>query len=202
MHVLVDMSSQHAKALPERPLKSAQSVVLFLLFVFIGVLTAAVGELQYSVFIRGDWANLFGAMFFNLFYLSGAFVLTRLLVRVLPRRAAFVVIVALAAFAGLMVEWFLIGNSPWGNPDASQIGMAAYWTCLVIVPLLTIDPDPQLRPLRRTITIYAAVYILLALAAQWLLPRETWGYAYHIWSVIFGYLGLAATFVIGYLGPG
>ena len=69
---------------------------------------------QYSVLIRGDWANLFGSMFFNAFYLSGAFVLTRLLFRVLPRRAAFVVIVALAAFAGLMVEWFLIGNSPWG----------------------------------------------------------------------------------------
>lgn len=179
-----------------------QPLLSFLLFVLVGVLTAAVGELQYSVFIRGDWANLFGSMVFNTLYLTGAFIVSRILFRFASRRPAFLMCVALAAVAGLMVEWFAIGNSPWGNPDASQIGMAAYWTCLVIVPLLTIDPDPQLRPLRRTITIYAAVYILLALAAQWLLPRETWGYAYHIWSVIFGYLGLAATFVIGYLGPG
>ena len=194
------MDGGQRKARPEQPaksVKSVESVVSLFLFILIGVLTAAVGELQYSVLIRGDWANLFGSMFFNAFYLSGAFLLTRLLLRVLPRRAAFVVIVALAAFAGLMVEWFLIGNSPWGNPDASQIGMAAYWACLVTVPLIVIDREPRLRPLKRTIAIYAAVYTLLALAAQALLPRETWGYVYHIWSVIFGYLGLATIAVIG-----
>lgn len=27
---------------------------------------------------------------------------------------------------GLMFEWFAIGNSPWGNPDALQSGMLAY----------------------------------------------------------------------------
>ncbi len=180
-------------------MKSVQSVVTFLLFVLIGVLTAAVGELQYSVFIRGDWANLFGSMVFNAVYLAGAFVLTRLLLRVLPRRPAFIVIVALAAFAGLMVEWFAIGNSPWGNPDASQIGMATYWAAMVVVPVISLDPDARLRPLRRTIAVYAAVYTLLALAAAALLPRETWGYAYHLWSVIFGYLGLTALMAVGYL---
>ena len=176
-----------------------KSVVTFLLFVLIGVLTAAVGELQYSVFIRGDWANLFGSMVFNAVYLAGAFVLTRLLFRLLPQRAAFLVAVALAAVAGLMVEWFLIGNSPWGNPDASQIGMAAYWAAMVVVPLITVEPDARLRPLRRALALYGAAYTLLALAAWALLPRETWGYAYHIWSVIFGYLGLTTIAVVGYL---
>ncbi len=177
-------------------------MVSLLLFVLIGVLTAAVGELQFSVFIRGDWANLRGSMVFNAAYLIGAFAVTRLLFRLLPRRAAFLVSVALAAVAGLGVEWFLIGNSPWGNPAASQIGMAAYWACLVVVPLIAIEPDARLRPLKRTIAIYAAVYTLLALAAQALLPRETWGYAYHIWSVVFGYLGLVLVMVLGYLRPG
>ena len=176
-----------------------KSVVTFLLFVLIGVLTAAVGELQYSVFIRGDWANLFGSMVFNAVYLAGAFVLTRLLFRLLPQRAAFLVAVALAAVAGLMVEWFLIGNSPWGNPDASQIGMAAYWAAMVVVPLIAVEPDARLRPLRRALALYGAAYTLLALAAWALLPRETWGYAYHIWSVIFGYAGLLVVSVVGYL---
>ena len=180
-------------------MKSVQSVVHLFLFVLIGVLTAAVGELQFSVFIRGDWANLFGSMVFNAVYLAGAFVVTRLLFRLLPRRAAFLLAVALAAVAGLMVEWFLIGNSPWGNPDASQIGMAAYWACLVVVPLIVVEPDPRLRPLKRAIAIYAAVYTAAALAAWALLPGETWGVAYHIWSVIFGYLGLAVMAVIGYV---
>ena len=183
----------------QKSVKSVQSVVSLLLFVLIGVLTAAVGELQFSVFIRGDWANLFGSMVFNAVYLAGAFVVTRLLFRLLPRRAAFLFTVVLAAVAGLMVEWFLIGNSPWGNPDASQIGMAAYWACLVVVPLIVIDPDLQLRRLKRAIAIYAAVYSAAAVAAWALLPGETWGAAYHLWSVVFGYLGLAIMMIVGYL---
>ena len=183
----------------QKSVKSVQSVVSLLLFILIGVLTAAVGELQFSVFIRGDWANLFGSMVFNAVYLAGAFVVTRLLFRLLPRRAAFLLTVALAAVAGLMVEWFLIGNSPWGNPDASQIGMAAYWACLVVVPLIVIDPDLQLRRLKRAIAIYAAVYSAAAVAAWALLPGETWGAAYHLWSVVFGYLGLAIMMIVGYL---
>ena len=185
----------------QKSVKSVQSVVPLPLFVLIGVLTAAVGELQFSVFIRGDWANLFGSMVFNAVYLAGAFVVTRLLFRLLPRRVAFLLTVALAAVAGLMVEWFLIGNSPWGNPDASQIGMAAYWACLVVVPLIVIDPDLRLRRLKRAIAIYAAVYSAAAVAAWALLPGETWGAAYHLWSVVFGYLGLAVMMMVGYLKP-
>ena len=176
-----------------------QPLLSLLLFVLVGVLTAAVGELQYSVFIRGDWANLFGSMVFNTLYLTGAFIVSRILFRFASRRPAFLMCVALAAVAGLMVEWFAIGNSPWGNPDASQIGMAAYWACLVVVPLIIIDPDPQLRRLKRSIAAYAAIYSGLALAAQALLPRETWGYAYHVWSVIVGYLGLVVLCCRGYL---
>jgi hypothetical protein len=161
-----------------------------LLFVLIGVVTAAIGELQFSVFIRGDWANLFGSMVFNAFYLTGAFVVTRLIFRLAPRRLAFLVCVALAAGCGLLVEWFLIGNSPWGNPDASQLGMAAYWACMVIVPLIAIDPDPRLRPLKPKIVVYGLVYTALALLGQWLIPAAEWRFVYHIWLVTVGYIGL------------
>ncbi len=89
-----------------------------------------------------------------------------------------------------MVEWFAIGNSPWGNPDASQIGMAAYWACLVIVPLIIIDPDSRLRPLKRRVGVYALIYTALALAGQWLIPSAEWRFAYHIGLVVLGYIGL------------
>ncbi len=163
-----------------------RAAINWLLFVIIGVLTAAVGELQFSVFVRGDWANLYGSMFFNALYLTGAFVVTRLLFRALPRRAAFIVTVGLAAVCGLMVEWFLIGNSPWGNPDAGQIGMAAYWACLVVVPLIAIDPDPRLRPLKCAIALYGLVYMALVVVGQWLIPSAGWRFAFHIWTVVVG----------------
>lgn len=171
----------------------------WLIFVIVGVIAAGVGELQFSVFIRGDWANLYGSMFFNALYLTGAFVVTRLLFRALPQRAAFIISVALAAVCGLIVEWFLIGNSPWGNPSANQLGMAAYWACLVIVPLIIIDPDSRLRPLKRTILIYSLIYMALAVLGQWLVPTAEWRFAYHIWLVVLGYLVLIVLCVVGYL---
>lgn len=186
----------------EQPLtpqhRFARAALNWAVFVLIGVVTAAVGELQFSVFVRGDWANLYGSIFFNALYLTGAFVVTRLLCRALPRRAAFLVSVTLAAVCGLAVEWFLIGNSPWGNPDASQIGMAAYWACLVIVPLIAIDPDARLRPLKRSILIYSLIYIALVVLGQWLLPSAEWRFAFHVWAVVVGYLGLIVLCVVGY----
>lgn len=176
----------------------ARAIRDWFVFVLIGVLTAAVGELQFSVFVRGDWANLYGSILFNALYLTGAFLATRFLFRALPRRAAFLVCVAPAAVCGLAVEWFLIGNSPWGNPDASQIGMAAYWACLVIVPLIAIDPEPRLRPLRRATATYGLLYTTLIALGQWLIPSAEWRFAFHIWTVVVGYSGLIVLCVVGY----
>ena len=170
----------------------------WVVFVLVGVITAAVGELQFSVFIRGDWANLYGSMFFNALYLTGAFLVVNIIFRLRARRAAFLLTLVLAAVGGLMVEWFAIGNSPWGNPDASQFGMAAYWASLVIVPLIVIDPDPWLRPLKRRIGVYALIYTALALAGQSLIPSAEWRFVYHIGLVVLGYLGLLAGCVAGY----
>lgn len=189
------MTYQQSETLPR--LIGAMKAIL--LFVVIGVLTAAVGEWQFSVLIRGDWANLYGSIVFNAIYLTGAFVVTRLIFRLVARREiALLLCAGLAAVCGLLVEWFLIGNSPWGNPQASQVGMAAYWACLVIVPLIMIDPDRRLRSLKGYIALYALLYTALALLGQWLLPTAEWRTIYHIWLVIVGYIGLIGICLIHY----
>ncbi len=166
-------------------------------FVLLGVFIAAVGEVQYSVFIRGDVANLIGSMGFNALYLTVAGAVVWLIFRALGRRPLTILLITiLAGFVGLMIEWFVIGNSPWGNPDASNVGMAAYWACLVVVPIALLDTAPATRRLRRTIMLYGLVYILLALAVQ-LIPNDTVRYVYHIWSVIVGYMGLLIMTVAG-----
>ncbi len=181
------------------PHRLARAVWRWLLFVAAGVVVAAVGEMQFSVLVRGDWTNLYGSMVFNAVYLSGAFLVTRLVLRLLPRRLAFLVCAALAAVCGLAVEWFLIGNSPWGNPDANQIGMAAYWASMVLVPWLLIDPDPRLRPLKRVIGFYTLGYVALVALGQGLIPSAEWRYAFHVWTVVIGYVGLVALVVVGFI---
>jgi hypothetical protein len=175
-----------------------RSVGRFVAFVLLGVFIAAVGEVQFSVFIRGDVANLIGSMGFNALYLAAWAVVTWLLLRFLGRRPLTILLItALAGFVGLMIEWFVIGNSPWGNPDASNVGMAAYWACMVVVPLALLDTAPTTRRLRRNIVLYGLVYVLLALAVQFLIPNADLRYAYHIWSVVLGYLGLLILTVSG-----
>lgn len=168
-----------------------------LAFVSLGVLVVVVGEIQYSVFIRGDTANLVGSMGFNAMYLTLWAVVVALLLRLLGRRPLTVVLITLlAGTTGLMIEWFVIGNSPWGNPDASNVGMFAYWACMVMIPIALLDTAPQTLRLRRNILIYGLVYTLLAFAVQ-AIPNETIRYVYHIWSVILGYLGLLLITVAG-----
>jgi hypothetical protein len=169
----------------------------FLRFVLLGVFTAAIGEWQFSVFLRNDPDNFIGSVVFNTLYLSGAYLLTRILLTTLCNRPWFILVyMALAGASGLMVEWFLIGNSPWGNPDASQAGMFAYWACMTLVPLVFLL---EKRALQTFILCYGLVYIALALVGQLAIPSPEWRFAFHIYAVIFGYLGLMLAVLWKYL---
>lgn len=160
----------------------------FLRFLLFGLLTAAIGEWQFSVFLRGDVDNFMGSLVFNAFYLTGVFLVTRPVLKAFRERPAFIMLyTAIFGLAGLMVEWFLIGNSPWGNPDASQVGMFAYWSCMALIPLIFVLEH---RPVQTFVVRYALVYIVLVLSGQLFIVSPDWRFAFHIYAVILGYSGL------------
>jgi hypothetical protein len=165
-------------------------------FVGIGVTVAAVGETQYSVFIRGEYANLFGAVVFNTLYLSVSATFT-ILQKIKPPALCVAAHTVLFGSLGLGIEWFLIGNSPWGNPDAHQAAMFAYWACMVVVPLVYVSPAPHNARLKQRILLVALLYSVAALAAQ-TIPWPIWRMAYHIWSVILGYMALLVWVAVAY----
>ena len=173
-------------------------LVRMLAFILLGVVTAAVGEIQFSVFIRSDFQNFLGSVVFNSFYLFGVALISSLFVRLLgDRRLTVFCHLVLFGASGLMIEWFMIGNSPWAKPEASQVGMFAYWSCMALVPFICLHPDPCFKSLKRTIGAIALVYIALALMAQGNFNAE-FLFIYHIWSVIIGYSLLAFVCVAGY----
>lgn len=174
-----------------------KNIFQLLKFVFAGLLTAAVGEWQFSVFQRNDLDNFIGSLAFNTLYMTGVYLVTRILLTTLRNRPKFIFFyTTLFGFSGLMVEWFLIGNSPWGNPDASQVGMFAYWACMALVPLMFLM---QKRPLQTFIIRYSMLYIALALLAQFTIPSPEWRFAFHIYAVILGYLVLMLGILWKYL---
>lgn len=169
----------------------------FVRFVLLGLLTAAIGEWQFSVFLRDDLDNFIGSLVFNTLYMTGVYLVTQLLLTVLRNRPKFILFyTGFFGLSGLMVEWFLIGNSPWGNPDASQVGMFAYWACMALVPLMFLLEKPSLQ---NFILRYALVYAVLALLGQFAIPSPDWRFAFHIYAVIMGYLGLMLAILWKYL---
>lgn len=172
-------------------------MIRFFQFILLGLLTAAIGEWQFSVFLRDDLDNFTGSLAFNALYLTGVYVLTRLLLTTLRNRPKFILFyTGFFGLTGLMVEWFLIGNFPWGNPDASQAGMFAYWACMALVPLAFLL---EKRPLQTFIVRYGLVYVVLVLLGQLLILSPGWRFAFHIYAVVFGYLGLMVGIVWKYI---
>ena len=168
-------------------------------FVGIGLAIAGIGETQFSVFIRSDVHNLIASVVFNAAYLTMASLISWLLVKRLGDCPATMVWhVAGFGTVGLMIEWFVIGNSPWGNPQASQIGMFAYWSAIVVVPFVALRPNVNLATLKKTIVVSVLLYTIAALVIQ-LIPNRTLHFVYHIWSVIVGYTALVLLSAIGYV---
>ncbi len=115
----------------------------FLAFVAIGVFVAGVGEFLFSVLIRNDVTGFLGSLVICAALLSGAWLAGKWMEgRIHSRfRLEFVYYLVFASL-GLMIEWFVIGNSPWRNPSANQPGMFFYWASVFTLPrILVADGD-------------------------------------------------------------
>jgi len=167
-----------------------QTLIRLIVFVLTGLIFAAVGEYMFSVILRGDWSNFFGSIFFNSLYMLFVFLSSRLIFAFITRPlAALLVYYVLYGATGLAVEWYLIGNSPWGNPDASQWGMFAYWTSMSMMALIFSDPLPRpgLGRLRRIIAASFAAFAAFSIGLGYAIPDDGLRFAAMIWLVVLGY---------------
>ncbi len=101
-----------------------------------------------------------------------------------------VVCIILFGILGLALEWFVIGNSPWQNPDAIQWGMFVYWAGLFMVPRILTDGREVVRSLRRTIQITYVIYSAVHLALALILPVAVLPFWIPIlWTVVYTAFG-------------
>ena len=91
---------------------------------------------------------------------------------------------------GLALEWFVIGNSPWENPDAIQWGMFAYWVGLFMVPRILIDDRESVQGLSRRIKIVYLIYAILHLILALTLPSSLLIFVIPLlWTVVYTCFG-------------
>lgn len=166
----------------------------FILHILLGSLFATLGEFLFCVLVRQD----IDGYLFTLAAYPLIILLAWIPMRWIERRArtamhADVSILLFAGLTGLAIEWFLIGNSPWQNPQAHDLGMFCYWAVVLAMPRLLLDERPHLRGVRCAAGMCFPVFAVFALALGFATPQAFRLFVL-VWVVVLGYFGLSLFF--------
>jgi hypothetical protein len=173
----------------------------FLTFLAVGSFFSTVEEFLTVVVLRHDVPSYV----FTLLILFPAFLtLVYFSSRLLDRLSASEPARELAHFfaygiVGLMIEWFLIGLSPWSNPEANpflmllfQLGMFSFWASVAFLPRLFTNPRDLNRNISRSILKFYLPYFVLVYVVGLSIPPQPPDKRFLtiIASIVLGYLSL------------
>jgi len=167
-------------------------------FLTVGTFFATVEEFLTVVLLRHDWkAYLFTLLLLFPAFLTMVWASSRMVERFFQREPArelahFIIYGAV----GLVIEWFVIGLSPWSNPQANpmlmalfQLGMFSFWGTVAFAPRLFTRPQKSNQDVRRAIVAFYVPYFAAVYGVAWFLPAER-RFGIVILLIIFGYLSL------------
>jgi hypothetical protein len=167
----------------------------FVSFVAIGSAFATVEEFLTVVVLRHDIPSyLFTLLVLFPSYLTVVYLLGRSLDRLVPHHPARDLILLLACGGlGLLLEWTLMGLSPWSDPAANpllmlgfQLGMFAFWATVATAPRAFLDRSAPDRDARRRILRFSVPYYALVYLVGLSVPQR-WRFGAIILSIIVGY---------------
>ena len=153
-------------------------------FVAVGSATALVVEFFFNIAVTGDYDNFLFPLVGYPVYLALFFALGQLVLRRVAHgeRVFFVLTYFSGGVLGLAIEWFVMGNSPWGNPDSIPWGMWVFWAAVVTVPTIYIEErEHGWRMLRSILGVYGGVSLTLWL----ILPPPLRLVAMPVWMTVF-----------------
>lgn len=167
----------------------------FLLTLVLGLAFATLGEFLFCVLVRQSVPDyLFTLAAYPIILSLAALPMRWIEGRMPTPLAADIAVYAFAGFAGLAIEWFVIGNSPWVYPEANDLGMFCYWATVLAMPRLLLDRRPYLLPVRRAAATAFAAYAVAAVILGLLTPQVLRLFVL-VWVVVFGYVGMNLFFL-------
>jgi hypothetical protein len=175
----------------------------FVAFVAIGSAFATVEEFLTVVVLRHDLASyLFTLLVLFPAYLSFVSLSGRILDRLVRREPARdLAHLVVYGGLGLLLEWTLMGLSPWSNPAANpmlmlafQLGMFAFWATVATAPRAFLDRRGPSCDARRRVLRFYVPYIALVYAVGLSVPGR-WRFGTIIPLVLIGYSVVAGFLV-------
>jgi len=94
----------------------------------------------------------------------------------------------IGGLAGLAVEWFLVGNSPWRNPKALQSAQFLFHAVYPVLGYLLVRA-PEARTVRRPLLLYMTIASIVS-ALGFAMENPNWGKLWFIFLPILPFLGL------------
>ena len=171
----------------------------FLLTLVLGSLFATLGEFLFCVLVRQSVPDYLFTLAAYPVILALAYGPLRWIERRMPTpQSADIAVYAFAGLAGLAIEWFIIGNSPWANPDANDLGMFAYWATVLAMPRLLLDRRAHLRSVRRAAAVTFVAFSAAAQAIGLLTPQVLRLFVL-VWVVVIGYAGMNLFFLWAFI---
>lgn len=194
------MEENHGPAMKHATMKK------FLKFIAIGSFFSTVEEFLTVVVLRHDLPSyIFTLLILFPVFLTFVYFSSKLLDRLYAGEPARELAHYFAfGFAGLMIEWFVIGLSPWSNPDANpflmllfQLGMFSFWASVAFAPRLMTSPQELSRNVSRSILMFYLPCFLLIYVIGLAMPQQP--PERRFWTIIplilFGYLVVNAFFL-------
>lgn len=170
----------------------------FLKFILVGSFFSTVEEFLTVVVLKED----LGSYVFTLLVLFPAFLIVAygagqlLDRRVRDRLQRDLIYLFGLGFLGLMIEWFLIGLSPWSDPTANpavmflfQLGMFSFWASVAFLPRLFVSDGVLQRQIRKPILGFYLPYFLMVYVISFATPHP-FKFPAMIILIILGYLFL------------
>ncbi len=108
-------------------------------YIIAGIIFIAPGEFLINAIVFGSGASFLMAAALYVVLLAAGYGLWEITKHIKPKSLEFTLSAVILGFLGLMAEWFIIGNAPWLNPDAVQLGMFAWWVGVFIIPRLFLE---------------------------------------------------------------
>lgn len=162
-----------------------------LIFFFTAFLIAVMVEVLFR-FIATDNPKAFGfaIIFYPLFFIfaliTGKIVIGSMgkISKILGYASYYFI----SGIVGLLIfEWVLVGNSPWGNPNANQIAMFSFWALLGFIPKIFSERKDSVvirnsSIIKKLIIIHLATYLVISLVGGFASPTGFPRFIWIIWS--------------------
>ena len=163
----------------------------WLRFVVTGLCFALVVEIFHKFFAGLNPKAFFISIVFYIVYLQPLYLLHKLLNRFVGNsKPAHYSYFCSAGLIGLVVlEWGLVGNTPKGNPNASQIGMFVFHAAYPSMARLFSDRSDSARAIQKSVLKYYLGFVVICLSGV-LIPNDFFRFAWFIYFPVFGSLGL------------